>query len=438
MKTVRDSRTAKGSINPARGESGIALPVVLMVVVVGFALASIGALAAIGSISNAGRDTSDKSALAVAEAGAQQALFRQNNVLTTPSYPCLVQGASGDALVASTPQADDWCATQYGTVGAGTYRYRVLPDAGSDDPSQKTIAIVVEGTLNGETRRIHVGAAAATGTPAFAGGNVVGLDQLYFHGTPDVVGTMRTNGDVVVEGSARCNGDATVGNGRHIIPSDTVCNGEVTQGTTTLGPVDPGNVWSTNDNARLTNGEDTIQSNRTVWNAATRTLTLKNKDTVTLGGANYAFCKLDMTGGSLIAAQGATVRIYFGGPDQCGGQTAPIAVTGGRVTATSGNPDDLALLVVGSETIATTVTMRGNGVVNDLVIYAPRSAVSIGGTADYNGAIAGKSLEIFGTGTITGWDSTLTFTTPVEYLYKQTRFVECVGPLDLSNPDAGC
>ncbi|HET6831626.1 MAG TPA: hypothetical protein VFH44_09790 [Solirubrobacterales bacterium] len=423
---------------PVRDERGIALPVVLMVVIVGFALASIGALAAIGSIRNAGRDESDKSALAVAEAAAQQALFRQNNVLTTDSFPCLVKAASGDELVASSPQADNWCATQSGTVGEGTYRYRVLPDAGGDDPSQKTIAIVAEGTLNGETRRIHVGAAAATGTPAFAGGNVVGLDQLHFHGTPDVIGTMRTNGDVIVEGSATCNGDATVGNGHHIVPSDEICNGEVTQGTTTLGPVDPGNVWGTNDNARLTNGEDVIQSNRTVWNATTRTLTLKNKDTVTLGGGNYALCKLDMTGGNLIAALGTEVRIYFGGPEMCGGETAPIAVTGGRVTATSGNPDDMALLVVGSETVATTVTMRGNGVVNDLVIYAPRSAVAIGGTADYNGAIAGKSLELHGTGTITGWDSTLTFTTAVESLYKQTRFVECIGPLTLSDPDNGC
>ena len=96
----------------------------------------------------------------------------------------------------------------------------------------------------------------------------------------------------------------------------------------------------------------------------------------------------------------------------------------------------MALLVVGSETIPTTVTMRGNGVVNDLIIYAPRSNVSIGGTADYNGAIAGKSLEIFGTGTITGWDSTLTFSTAVEYLYKQTQFVECIGALRRSTPPA--
>ena len=69
------------------------------------------------------------------------------------------------------------------------------------------------------------------------------------------------------------------------------------------------------------------------------------------------------TGGTLIAAQGTRVRIYFAGPDLCGGQTQPISMTGGRIATTSGNPDDMALLVVGSPTVATSVTMRGNGAV---------------------------------------------------------------------------
>jgi hypothetical protein len=298
---------------------------------------------------------------------------------------------------------------------------------------------VVEGTLNGETRRIQVGAAAATGTPAFGGGNLVGLDGVRIGGNARVNGTMRTNGDVdVYSGAASCNGDATVGNGRNLLPSPARCNGMVAQGSTTLGPVDPGNVWETNDNARLSDGRDVIQSNRTVWNASTRTLTIKNKDAVTLGGANYAFCKLDMTGGSLIAAQGAQVRIYFGAPEQCGGQTNPISMTGGRIATTSGNPDDMALLVVGSETVATTVTMRGNGAVNQLLLYAPRSAATLNGTADFSGAFAGKSLTFNGNGSITGVDSAFSFTTPVEYLFKQTRFVECIGPMTLSDPDQGC
>lgn len=416
-------------------ERGVALPVVLMVVVVGFALASIGAIAAIGSIRNSGRDASDKSALAVAEAGAQQALFRQNNVLSTKTYPCLVASAGG-TLVASSPQADGWCATQSGTVGTGSYRYRVLPDAGGDNPSERTIAIVSEGTLNGEIRRIEVGAAASTGQPAFAGGSLIGLDNLIFTGNAAVRGTMRTNGNVAVSGSATCNGDATVGGG--MVPNPYVCNGQVMQGTTSLGPVDLGDVWATNDNARLSDGRDVVQSRRTVWDPNTRTLTLRNKDAVTLGGTNYAFCKLDMTGGTLIAAQGTRVRIYFGGPELCGGQTVPIDMTGGRIATTSGNPDDLALLVVGSATVPTTVNMRGNGAVNQLLLYAPRSTATLNGTADFSGAFAGKSLTFSGTGNISGVGSSLTFTTPVEFLFRQTRFVECVGPLTITNPGQGC
>jgi hypothetical protein len=281
-----------------------------------------------------------------------------------------------------------------------------------------------------------VDAAASTGTPAFAGGSLIGLDNLNFSGNAQVQGPMRTNGNVTVSGSATCNGDATVGGG--IVPSPDVCNGQVQPGSTTLGPVDLGNVWNTNDNARLSDGRDVIQSNRTVWNPTTRTLTLRNKDAVTLGGSNYAICKLDMTGGTLIAAQGTRVRIYFAGPDLCGGETQPIYMTGGRIATTSGNPDDLALLVVGSGTVATTVEMRGNGAVNQLLLYAPRSTAVLNGTADFMGAFAAKALTFNGTGNITGVDSALTFTTPVEFLFKQTRFVECVGPLTTTAPGQGC
>ena len=340
--------------------------------------------------------------------------------------------------MASSPQADGWCATQSGTVGDGSYRYRVLPDAGSDTPSERAIAIVSEGTLNGETRRIQVGAAASTGQPAFAGGSVIGLDSLNFEGNSNVQGAMRTNGNVTVSGSATCNGDATVGGG--IVPSPDICNGDVQQGTTTLGPVDLGNVWNTNDNSRLSDGQDVIQANKPsdVWDPTSRTLSISNKDAVTLGGSNYAICKLKMTGGTLIAAQGTRVRIYFAGPDLCNGETAPIEMTGGRIATTSGNPDDMALLVVGSATIATTVKLQGNGAVNQLLLYAPRSDAELRGTADFAGAFAGKTLKFNGTFNISGVSSSLTFTTPVEFLFKQTRFVECIGPMTMSSPGQGC
>jgi hypothetical protein len=81
--------------------------------------------------------------------------------------------------------------------------------------------------------------------------------------------------------------------------------------------------------------------------------------------------------------------------------------------------------------------MRGNGAVNQVLLYAPRSTAVLNGTADFMGAFAAKSLTFNGTGDITGVNSSLTFTAPVEYLFKQTRFVECVGPLSTS-PGQGC
>ena len=419
---------------------------VMTMIVIGFALASVGSVAAISSIRNAGRDNDDKSAFGVAEAGAEQALYRQNKILTTPltsSARCLTLSSS-NTLIASYVGADGWCQEQTGTVNGGTYNYRVRPDVLLAN-GQRQVEIVSQGTLNGETRRVHVTAAASTGTPAFGGGQFVGLNRLDFIGDVDVSGSMKTNANINVQGSASCNGNATVGMGKTIVPNNSVCGGSVTQATTTLGPVDMGNIRTVNDNARLSNGLDVkTQANQVNWNATTKVLDLGAQSTLTVGGTNYLLCRLVMTGGSkLIVAQGAKVRFYFDTPENCGLPSGTSQVDLGgttRVSVTSGNPADLAFLVAGSDTRTTNVVMCGNSqAVNDITIYAPKSIVTLCGNATYRGAVAGKELVASGNPTLIGVDSTLSFTTAVELAYAKTRFVECVGAVPASgSPSTGC
>lgn len=422
------------------------MPVVLLVITIGFALASVGSLAAISSIRNSGRDMSDKGALGIAEAGAQQALLRQNKVLTTPansSARCLGLSAT-NSLIPTYAGSDGWCAQQSGSVNGGTYRYQVRPDVVDESTGQRTVQIVSEGTLNGETRRIAVDAAAATGTPVFGGGQVVGLNKLFFGGNAKVTGAMKTNADLTVGGSATCSGAATVGVGKRVVPSNTVCGSTVTQTTTTLGPVDMGDVAVNNSNSRLSDGSDTkVKPNQISWNPTAKTLDLGSQSTLTLGGTNYLLCRLTMTGQSqLIVAQGAKVRIYFDTPENCGQPSGyrQIDTSGGaRLSVTSGNPDDLAFLMAGSDTRTTVAYFGGNsGTQNYMTLYAPKTNIYMQGNSVYRGAIAGKEVDAQGSVQIFGSSSSLTFMAAVELAYKRTRFVECRGAMPTLNPGTGC
>src|SRR5690606_10928703 len=117
----------------------------------------------------------------------------------------------------------------------------------------RLIKIVAEGTLNGETRRIQLSAATATGTPAFSGGQMIGLNSFTINGNGSINADVMTNADLVLSGNARVCGDSTIGVGKRIRISGNayVHCGVTTQDTTVLGPVDRGNVDTVNSNARL-------------------------------------------------------------------------------------------------------------------------------------------------------------------------------------------
>ena len=124
--TASASRGSKGA--DRRSGSGIALPVTLIVITIGFALASVGSIAAMSSLRNTTRDESSKEAVAVAEAGLDQALLRQNKILTADGFPCLVLGAAQD-LIPGYPLPNGWCPRQTGTVDE---RHLHLPGEAGD------------------------------------------------------------------------------------------------------------------------------------------------------------------------------------------------------------------------------------------------------------------------------------------------------------------
>lgn len=440
------ARAPRGSLAcRLRAEPGIALPVTLMVITIGFALASIGSIAAMSSLRNSTRDSGSKEALAVAEAGLQQALLRQNKILTTEAFPCLVLGVAGD-LIPGTGLANGWCPRQSGTVGDGTYAYQVKPMTvlGALGGELK-IEIVSEGTVDGETRRITTEAYSSTGAPAFAEANVIGVDALELNGSGTVTSTAASNSDIVIGGSGNLCGDAKHGEGRGVITTGSggLCSGFVsTEGRISLSPPDPGNVFTENDNGRFF-GEDT-KTGSVTWDSTTRTLSLGGNGALTLGGANYGICRLVMDGNSNIyIAEGAVTRIWFDSPENCGlaAGTAQMSMIGNsQISVTSGEAGDAGLIFVGSATTPSTITLGGSGKANELMLYAPLSDVLVSGNGNYTGAIAGRTFVSTGSGTIRADSSVLDFEVGVQTSFLPERFVECTGPLpvDSTPPDQGC
>ncbi|HKJ35581.1 MAG TPA: hypothetical protein VKA36_03340 [Solirubrobacterales bacterium] len=433
----------RGLLGPLGAEEGVAVALVMMVMSIGLALAGVGSVAAMSSMQNASRDSDDKRAFAAAEAGIEQALLRQNKILATDTFPCLVLGATQE-LIPGYPGGNGWCPQQSGTVQDGDFNYAVKPATlvGALE-GQRRITIVSEGTANGETRRVAVDAIASTGFPAFADASVVGLDSFVVDGNGIINADAGTNADIQLNKNAQLCGNALHGVGRGLLVKDSasLCSGfTVTEGALALSPPDPGSSWDENDNGRFF-AEDT-KSGSVNWDSSTRELSITGNSALTLGGATYSFCKVDISGkGKLLVASGAVVRIYFHSPEQCGysGGTEQLSVTGnGEISATTGDAGDVGLLFVGSDTLATTVKLAGNGKANEMMVYAPRSDVKVSGNGNYTGAMAGKTFVDTGNGTISGDDSVLDFEIGVSTNYRPEKFIECVGPLGVSDPSTGC
>ena len=103
----------------ASGERGFAVPTVMLAMIAAFGLGTATIVASIGAQEGTTRDENSKAALAVAEAGVENAMLRYNTIrtsATTTADDCLPVGSSGLA-------ANGWCAGPpvSGTIDRGSY-----------------------------------------------------------------------------------------------------------------------------------------------------------------------------------------------------------------------------------------------------------------------------------------------------------------------------
>ncbi len=127
-----------------------------------------------------------------------------------------------------------------------------------------------------------------------------------------------------------------------------------------------------------------------------------------MGGKDYFVCRLLIKSGKLVMPAGATIRVFFDTPENCGltagavrfELTANATLTATGFNPNTGNYDVPGFYLLGSPTIPTNVNLSGGGgATNEFILYAPNVDVDMGGNSKWIGMMAGKTLTLHGDST---------------------------------------
>ncbi len=436
----------------ARSERGMALPTALFAMIASMALASAAVLSSVDVQQGSARDHDSKEAIAAADAGANVALLRLNRFQSKLSVATPCVGPAGETLVSSA----GWCpSTTSEKVGDASFTYRVSAYSGTG-----TYDVVAVGTSGTVSRRVDVGLFSYNGKNVFAEEKMIGQDGIELKGGVTVKTDVGTNGSIELNSE---NGQAPIlcGDLRHGIGKTAPtpkCNGTVSEGEKNLPSITaPSNLSTSNSNCRLSatctdkskvdpfviiKGKKEEVEKRTEkepWESKTKTITLSNNSRLTMGGGDYFICKLAVNG-ELIMAAGSEIRIFVDTPENCNlkaGATQVEVVAGGSIVSTGYNAQNgykiPGIYVLGESKIE----LSGNSGTDEVMIYAPKSEIDIGGKATYKGMMAAKKMVLHGNPTFESDSNIKAPAISFASLLARTRYVECVGAT-ASIPNANC
>lgn len=433
-------------------ESGIALPTALMLLFVIGTLASVALLSSRTVFAASIRDQAEKRALAAADAGVSVALYRLNK-LVPGSTQCVIRPSASQLSLVEVP-ASGWCPQQTEGVGnddAYTYSVSAAVNVTINGQGLLQRKIVATGLADGVTRRVLAVTASATGTSLFGSYTVISLTDLNLQNSARIAGDAGSNGNISLSNSAELCGNLTYGAGKRFTTANSSrqCPGYQTGPLAqplVLNPVDTGPA-GVNDNARI-GVQDSLTGALlgTVWDPSQRVLSLTNSAVLTLTGNVYRFCRLQLDTSSqlIIAARSAgqpPLKIYIDDPADCPGVSDPGSVrvrNNSTVLNLNTSATSLQLMVSGSPVASTSVEFSNNSSLKvPLVVYAPRSTVSLQNSAALEGAVAAKTLSMTNSASVTGQAGTADvhwLTT----LFQRQSWVECPSKNLNSAPDSGC
>jgi Tfp pilus assembly protein PilX len=443
-----------------RDDDGVAMVVAMGALLVMLLLAGLAFDASTRSSASATRDVRAKHALQAAEAGLQTAVYRMN-LLGPSAQACPAPNGTVAAPTAGL------CPPQGGTLGDGaTFSYRTSVGLESADAcagrpvhAKTTLAqrcVTSVGTVDGVTRRVQARVAAYASTPLFPVAGILGLDGVSISGNVSAPKTA-VGSNMTVD----INGNVTVGS--VVLPKDATLQrtGNVTAPLATPRMPDPyvltqpdtGNTATDNRNARIANGArrppvqpyDQVESSSTTavqYDPVTRALRISGNATLTLGGGNYNFCSVEVTGNVHINVRaGEKTAIYVDSPENpdsgCPPGTGTFSVAGNFDGGNPADPTALQLYVYGRNDARDGVVIRGNSILY-AAIYAPKSTVSIAGNALIVGGLAAQRVEMAGNG-LQWSDSAGTLRTGNSGTFYRTAWQECSSrPPVAADPASGC
>lgn len=221
---------------------------------------------------------------------------------------------------------------------------------------------------------------------------VIGLEYIKFYGNtgasynsrgpggPGKSGSIASNGRIHLGGNSRISGDAHPGVG-YTIDHPSKVSGATDPLASPLvfpnGTADPYSLFN-NDNRNVPG--NAMQGNSLVI----------SRGNIVLPGGNYYFENISVGGQASVSFTGpATVYAY-----------GTVSISGGR--SSFGNPNgNLKLVMVPGPLGAAPGSISvGGGSSLHATIYAPQSAITLGGNGSITGAVIGKSIDMAGTSNI--------------------------------------
>ena len=448
-------------------EQGIAVVVAIATITVTAALAAALVAAASMALQSTTQESSNKRALAAAQAGLSVATYRFTQVSVSPSGSfstnCITDRE--ESWKASSPHCP--VASGYFSANGASSTYYLTPDMSAALSGMSTVAtdcgyskagercLTAIGTASGVTRRIQMRVIASE---LFTVHGMLGLEKTEINSSPSWSGP------------------------NFNVTSDTGSNGPITYGENVSPPGEPyhcevgpkgkapgecptvkraqnitvPSVETLPFSATQTTNSDSTITPAQGYNSLTRSLSVPAGATLTLGAGDYNFCFVNVgNGATLSAAAGARVKIYVDSPSRGGsGCTSP---TGGKFNAEStgarlnlgASQGQLELYLYGTvAAVASPPPATCNadfkfnntapGPSSSLYIYAPDSKVSIKSGAYQLGAVVGCSVTYWAEKPGARWDWPPSGTRPSNGVGLVTgSFRECT-PQYSGDPESGC
>jgi Tfp pilus assembly protein PilX len=431
-----------------RRQDGLALITSLAVLVVVGLLAGVAIDTAVRTNHITGADTNQKAALAAADAGLTVATYRLS-MLAPDSSHCVttaVNSPSGGVCPVDGPES---------LSTGSSFRFQVTPALNGGTCAGQTVinsqTTVVDrcvssiGTANGVSVRTQARVDAWSSQPVFQYSGITGLNGITASNNSNVNGGLASNGNIAISNNATV-GNIYLGGGTgSLTTSNNVTTGSVSN-VSKIGapPVPVGNSPTTNSNSRITSGQD-HGSGGVTYTAATRTLSLSNNASLTLGGTIYNFCNLTMSNNtSLTIAAGVKTEIIIDSPDDPNSNGCPAGSgnlnvsNNSTVTTLFGVSTALQIYVYGTNDGKNVVNFSNNGA-TFATFFAPQSTVNISNNGAFTGAILGLKVNLSNNFTFNYGSDAGQLTASTQGLYYRSAWQQCpASPTSQSDLSSGC